>query len=273
MKSLIYAALALALLAPAGRASEYTTGVIWNPETIANWSSGTPGIFYNSTVFAAGKTIELRYLPITGYVKQLELQVYGDSPATLTFPRLNYSVTFDPVPQPVDVTDDMPAVTLDFPAWVPFIAATDTPTITSTGPLTFVGLNAPVNNVGLFNGRPAAFQSRLIQQSYIGLSYTAELEVADANGDGRVDFFDFGSLKDDFGTTNPRSDFDSSGRVDISDFGLLKANFGHDMSQQGAAAVPEPSSLVLAACAVLCVAAGWLMRGMGRATEEDGPWL
>lgn len=65
----------------------------------------------------------------------------------------------------------------------------------------------------------------------------------DANGDGRVDLADFGILKSNFGsgTTLAEGDFNGDGKVDLADFGILKENFG----KSGAAAVPEPATLVL----------------------------
>jgi probable HAF family extracellular repeat protein len=77
---------------------------------------------------------------------------------------------------------------------------------------------------------------------YVDLS--AALVAGDANGDGKVDLTDFGILKSNFGsgTTLAQGDFTGDGKVDLTDFGILKSNFG----QTGAAAVPEPSGLLLA---------------------------
>ncbi len=70
--------------------------------------------------------------------------------------------------------------------------------------------------------------------------------AGDADGNGRTDLGDFGLLKASFGAggaTWAQGDFDLDGKVSLSDFGVLKVNFG----ATGAAAVPEPSTLLLAA--------------------------
>lgn len=67
----------------------------------------------------------------------------------------------------------------------------------------------------------------------------------DANGDGRVDLTDFGTLKANFGKRVDRwmvADFSGNGVVDGNDFEVLQNNFGWSES----AAVPEPSALWLA---------------------------
>jgi hypothetical protein len=65
----------------------------------------------------------------------------------------------------------------------------------------------------------------------------------DIDGDGKVDLTDFGILKANFGTgtTPAQGDINGDGKVDLTDFGVLKENFG----KGGAAAVPEPGTLVL----------------------------
>lgn len=87
-------------------------------------------------------------------------------------------------------------------------------------------------------------------------------EVAgDADGNGRTDLGDFGLLKASFGAngaTWAQGDFDLDGKISLSDFGVLKENFG----ATGAAAVPEPSTLALAALGGLL---SWLVGRRRRA--------
>lgn len=264
MKRLLLA-LAIACPVPAA-AAEYTTGVLWNPQTIEQWSTGSPGIFFGNRSMSGGQPIELLNLKISGYVRQLELQVYGSEPATLTFPRLGYALEFDPVAAPYW---EHGVATIDLPEGVPFIAGTDTLLIESAGELVFVGLNPPERNPGLFVEYPLASQGNALQWQ-IGLRYTVELLEADTNGDGRIDFFDFGNLKEDFGATAARSDFDRSGRVDIGDFGIMKNNFGRDLrNEAGAVAVPEPDAATLALCAVFLWASYRLSRPDADADADE----
>ncbi|MFO0900814.1 MAG: dockerin type I repeat-containing protein [Pirellulales bacterium] len=68
--------------------------------------------------------------------------------------------------------------------------------------------------------------------------------MGDVNADGRVDVTDFGLLKANWGSTSAdwfHGDLDGDGQVSLGDFGLLKQAFG-----KSAAAVPEPSSAILA---------------------------
>jgi len=80
--------------------------------------------------------------------------------------------------------------------------------------------------------------------------------LGDFNADHKVDLTDFGILKSNFGTgaTLAQGDANGDAKVDLSDFGILKANFG----KTGAAAVPEPSTLLLAGLGA--VLAGGLYR-------------
>lgn len=83
---------------------------------------------------------------------------------------------------------------------------------------------------------------------------------ADFNGDGMVDLSDFNILKGNFGTmgaTMDQGDANLDGNVDLSDFNILKASFG----QSGAAAVPEPSTVLLAICGLAgLLYVGWKRR-------------
>lgn len=84
--------------------------------------------------------------------------------------------------------------------------------------------------------------------------------VGDANLDGRVDLADFQILRQNFGKsgTARQGDFTADGWVSLSDLGPLKTNFGATRNTPGAAAVPEPSGLLLAAlAAVSACLMGW----------------
>lgn len=78
-----------------------------------------------------------------------------------------------------------------------------------------------------------------------------------------VNLDDFGLLKANFGAGTRRSqgDMNADHQVDLSDFGILKTNFGGP-----AAAVPEPSSLLLGFGAAL----GGLVLRLSRPTRC--PW-
>ena len=120
-------------------------------------------------------------------------------------------------------------------------------------------LDVLVNDYGL-GGATTALSGRPLNVrgisddglTIVGDNWIADLHGSfapgDANFDGRVDLSDFGVLKANFGSGKYRNqgDFDSDGQVTLSDFGVLKANFG----QTGAAAVPEPSSVLLAAIGI-----------------------
>jgi hypothetical protein len=75
------------------------------------------------------------------------------------------------------------------------------------------------------------------------------LLTGDFNGDKKVDLSDFGILKENFGTGTTLAQGDANGdaKIDLTDFGILKENFG----KTAPAAVPEPSTLVLAGLAAL----------------------
>lgn len=119
----------------------------------------------------------------------------------------------------------------------------------------------------------AGTRDLVFQYSAIGSSNP----VGDANGDGMTNLTDFNTLKANFGATGATlamGDFNGDGSVDLTDFNLLKANFGAtgqpgeagvftgtvvygELASAASAAVPEPSTLSLAALAavggVLCI--------------------
>lgn len=84
--------------------------------------------------------------------------------------------------------------------------------------------------------------------------------VGDANLDGKVDLSDFEILRQNFGKAGSarQGDFTADGFVSLSDFAPLKGNYGATRFTPGAAAVPEPSGLLLAAMAAVGAGAlGW----------------
>ena len=86
----------------------------------------------------------------------------------------------------------------------------------------------------------------------------------DANLDGKVDVNDLTIVLTNFGQTGGLAagcmDGDATGTVDVNDLTIVLANYGRSIgwSAAGAAAVPEPSTLLLAAVglAALSVRAG-----------------
>ena len=108
-----------------------------------------------------------------------------------------------------------------------------------------------------FSGTPAdaLFLGDVVDQSAILVRFT---RYGDANIDGQVNLADFNRLAANFGTGTrwDQGDFDYNGLVNLADFNRLASNFGlsaagpevtpDDWARLGAA-VPEPSSLALAA--------------------------
>ena len=68
----------------------------------------------------------------------------------------------------------------------------------------------------------------------------------DANLDGTVNIFDINLVSTNWGTAGPQGDVNCDGTVNIFDINLISANWGAGSSQ----AVPEPSSVALAAFAI-----------------------
>ena len=72
--------------------------------------------------------------------------------------------------------------------------------------------------------------------------------AGDVNLDGVVNIFDVNTVSAYWGTAGPQGDANGDGIVNIFDINLISANWD---AAGGSTAVPEPSSLVLAALAVV----------------------
>ena len=98
----------------------------------------------------------------------------------------------------------------------------------------------------------------------------APLLPGDANGDGRVDINDLTIVLTDYGKTGCAwsqgcMDGDPTGTVDVNDLTIVLANFGYGVSVAGPAAVPEPSTLLLAAAGLGVLVCAWRRRRSGPA--------
>jgi hypothetical protein len=82
------------------------------------------------------------------------------------------------------------------------------------------------------------------------------LNPGDFNSDGAIDLADFGVLANNFGTGNTfeQGDNNRDGRVDLRDFVQFVDLFNAAQGGAGAAAVPEPNSLVLVSLGTLLMA-------------------
>jgi len=74
----------------------------------------------------------------------------------------------------------------------------------------------------------------------------------DVNTDGAINIFDINVVSSHWGETGPTGDVNFDGEVNIFDINLISSNWTVEGSS--AATVPEPSSLVLAACGLLPLA-------------------
>jgi hypothetical protein len=83
--------------------------------------------------------------------------------------------------------------------------------------------------------------------------------AGDANMDGTVDYRDIAIVAANLGRSQSSwefGDFDGDGQTNVLDIVALKQHFGetvHFSSKPTGAAVPEPSSLVTFAIAMICV--------------------
>jgi len=78
-----------------------------------------------------------------------------------------------------------------------------------------------------------------------------EILQGDFNFDGTIDFGDFLILSSNFGTESSEGDYDFNGVVNLADFAQLKAAFNAGSGEPAVASVPEPSSIMLIALAML----------------------
>jgi len=99
----------------------------------------------------------------------------------------------------------------------------------------------------------------------IALNTTAPFTQGDVNLDGGVDLADFGILKANFSKQGTlfKGDVTEDGLVNLSDYGVIKANFG-----KSAAAVPEPSTLVLAGFCSLVLMLNSMRDWLARVTNQ-----
>jgi hypothetical protein len=127
-----------------------------------------------------------------------------------------------------------------------------------SGPITWVGgIDYYQDNPTLQSGStPTGQITNTANVSYSGVQLLAQIPPAlmpgDANGDGTVDIADLSVLLSNYdktGMTWSQGDFNADGTVDISDLSNVLTNYDKTASSPlaGCKAVPEPSTLLLAA--------------------------
>lgn len=97
------------------------------------------------------------------------------------------------------------------------------------------------------------------------VSSTTTWGLGDVNGDGVVDRWDLALLADWWGSSDfLQGDFDLDGEITVNDLGIMQANFGdgHPDGSPSPGAVPEPSTVALAALSL--VTAALVVRRRGR---------
>ena len=84
----------------------------------------------------------------------------------------------------------------------------------------------------------------------------------DATMDDKVDLSDLSVLGTNWGSTTAvwaEGDFTADAKVDLSDLSILGTNWGWVGAAEGAAAVPEPSTIAMLILGALCLA-GYRLR-------------
>jgi hypothetical protein len=115
-----------------------------------------------------------------------------------------------------------------------------------------------VKATDIFPSFPATFAGQTVDATDVLVRYT---RYGDANLDGGVNLQDFNRLASNFGGIDKvwsQGDFNYDGRVNLGDFNLLASNFGFSATGPTvapqdwstlASAIPEPTHLLLTACA------------------------
>jgi formylglycine-generating enzyme required for sulfatase activity len=100
-------------------------------------------------------------------------------------------------------------------------------------------------------------------------------DPGDANGDGKVDINDLTIVLTDYDKTAmawSQGDFTGDGTVDVNDLSIVLANFGTTYGPAGLAALPEPSSFLLIAFAVVGLVACRRGRCNAKITSNNSAW-
>lgn len=115
-----------------------------------------------------------------------------------------------------------------------------------------VDLNPAFTNLANQLGQPISIEQ------LVGGQITVENYLrGDVNLDGRVDLWDFVTLKQNAGKQGNREqgDLNGDGQVDMNDFNILKDSFGEQVLHAQPSSVPEPSSAILAGLALAALLA------------------
>jgi hypothetical protein len=121
-----------------------------------------------------------------------------------------------------------------------------------------VGYTMDVANVGIVRGTVVSAQLQTGgtegNLSLFNLTFPSSPLRGDANGDGKVDINDLTIVLANYGQTGAtwtQGEFTGDGTVDINDLTIVLANYGGTLGSSPPDAVPEPSTLLLAAAGLL----------------------